>query len=44
VALRVLQKGDDLFKLLLGFIDSGDVGEGNRDVLLDIDFGLALAD
>ena len=44
VALRVLQKGDDLLQLVLGLVDPGDVGEGRLGVGLDIDLGLAAAD
>ena len=44
VALRVLQKIDDLDQLLLRLVDAGDIGEGDLGLLLDVDLGPALAD
>jgi hypothetical protein len=40
----ILQKVDDLDQLVLGFVDTGDIGEGDLGLLLDIDLGAALAD
>ena len=44
VALRVLQKRDDLLQFGLGLVDPGDIVEGRLGVGLDIDLGLAAAD
>ena len=44
VGLRVLQEVDDLDQLVLGFVDAGDIGEGDLGLFLDIDLGAALAD
>ena len=41
VLLRILQELDDLAQLLLGFVDAGDVLEGDLDVILGVDLGLA---
>ena len=41
VLLRVLQELDDLAQLLHGLVDAGDVLEGDLDVVLGVDLGLA---
>ena len=41
---RVLQIFDDLLKLLAGFVDAGDVGEGHAALLLGQHAGAALAE
>src|SRR5271169_1331961 len=44
VSLGVLQEVDNLDQLLLGLVDTSDVGKGDLGRLLDIDLGAALAD
>src|SRR5215831_1545438 len=44
VADRVFQEIDDLDELVLGFVDTRDIGEGDLGLLLDIDLGAAFAD
>ena len=44
VADGVFQEVDDLDQLLLGLVNPGDIGKGDLGLLLDIDFGVALAD
>jgi hypothetical protein len=44
MAFGVLEEGDNLLQLVLGFVDAGNIGEGDLYVLLHIDLGLALAD
>lgn len=39
-----LEKIDHFAKLILGFVDAGDIGKGDAGIGFDIDFGLALAD
>ena len=41
--LRVLEELDDLLELLLRLVDAGHVLEGNLDLVLHVDLGLALA-
>ncbi len=41
--LRVLEKLDDLLQLLLRLVDAGHVLEGDLDLVLHVDLGLALA-
>ena len=44
VAFRVPQEVDDLLQLLLRLVHAGDVGESHFSIVLDVDFGTALAD
>ena len=41
---RVLEELDHFLQLGLGFVDPGDVGEGDAGLLLDVNLGAALAD
>ena len=41
---RILQKGDDLFELILGFVDTGDVLEHHLSLIVGEQLGLALAE
>ena len=44
IGLGILQKVDDFDELVLGLVDTRDIGKGDFGLLLDIDLGAALAD